>query len=91
MSSPQPTAPASVETQVPLQQDIVYFLHGLGGPVDITAFDEDGEPAQFGLVAEIDDNEVAVHVRPGQVYRLVATLSPPEDESPTQEGMHVRR
>lgn len=98
MSSPQTAAPASVETIVATEADVVEFVHRLGGDVDIAAFDDAGQPAPFGMVIPISDDEVAVHVHPGQVHRLVATLSPPEDDEddeddgqPAREGMHVRR
>lgn len=96
MSSPLTAAPASVETVVATETDIVEFVHGLGGDVDITAFADTGEPAPFGMVVPISEDEVAVHVHPGQVHRLVATLAPaveddPAEDQPAQEGMHVRR
>lgn len=78
MSSPQ-TAPASAETVVATETDIVEFVHGLGGDVDITAFDDTGSPVGVGAIIPISENEVAVHVHPGQVHRLVATLAPEED------------
>jgi hypothetical protein len=81
MTTPQATQLPSVRIQVPTGNDIVEFVHGLGGDVDITAFDATGDPAPFGIVIPISDDEVAVHVHPGQVDALVATLAPPEDDT----------
>jgi hypothetical protein len=67
------------ECQVAAEDQVVAFVHNLGGPVVITAYDGDD---QVGYIAdvEITPNEVEVVVVPGTVTRLVAVPRPPDGE-----------
>lgn len=71
-------APRNVDCEVAAQDDIVGFVHNLGGPVDVTAFDAEGNRVGYVLATHITDDEVEVIVVPGTVARLRAELSPDE-------------
>lgn len=68
------------ECEVAAQDQVVAFVHGLGGPVVINAYDATGE--RVGYIADVDitADEVEVVVVPGTVARLVAVPRPPEDD-----------
>lgn len=65
--------------EVGADEQIVGFVHNLGGPVVVRAFAYD-EPVGYVADIEISPNEVEVVVVPGTVTRLVATPRPPDEE-----------
>lgn len=74
------TAERSKSCEVGAQADVVEFVHGLGGPVIVTAYAADGAQVGYLMANEISDDEVEVWVVPGTVARLVAV--PEEGEDP---------
>lgn len=79
MTTPAPNTPIRAGWDVKPDDQIVAFIHGLGGPVEITAFDADGDRVGYLVANPISDVETEVIVIPGTATRLVAELTPPED------------
>lgn len=74
------TATPVAECDVPTEQDIVSFVHRLGGPVDVVAFDAEGN--RVGVIANpITDDEVEVVDPTGLAVRLRATPAVEDDEA----------
>ncbi len=74
-----------VECEVAAVTQVVEFVHGLGGPIVLTAYDVEGREVGWLADVPITDNEVEVVIVPGTVARLVAELAP-DPASPTAGG-----
>lgn len=75
------TSTAVAECDVPFQQDIIAFVHRLGGPVDVVGLTAEGE--QIGVIANpITADEVEVVDPTGTAVRLRATPAADDEESP---------
>lgn len=77
MTSTQQQDERSATHEVGPDDQIVEFVHNLGGPVIIKAYAYD-EPVGYVADIEITSNEVEVVVVPGTVTRLVAVPRPPD-------------
>lgn len=80
MTAPETQEDRRAECKVAADTQVVEFVHGLGTEdVDITAFDDDGNPIGVPWVTPISPDEVEVVVVPGTTARLVAVPRPPEE------------
>jgi hypothetical protein len=65
-----------VEITPGVEDRIVAFVHRLGGPALIRAYDHEGNPIGYEASNEITADEVEVIVVPGTVARLTAEPFP---------------
>ena len=65
---------ASIDVDLESDEQIVPFVHNLGGEVDVQGYDAAGNPVGHVVTIPVTAMEVEVVVLPGTVARLTAQL-----------------